>query len=154
MKYAFPDKKIMVLTGDGSFLFNGKEIDTARRYDLPFVVVVSNDRLWGLVARVQKLAHGRKFFCLHASLSDDARYDKYAEAFDCHGEFVTQPDEIKSALTRAFDSGKPAVVDVRINPKEYTLMDYAFAPGYNAKEWERVVKKKKEEVIELAPVEK
>ena len=81
-KYAHPDKKILVLTGDGSFLFNGKEIDTARRHELPFVVVISNDRLWGMVARGQKLAFGKKAMGIASSLSDETRYDKYAEAFN------------------------------------------------------------------------
>jgi len=140
-KYAHPDKKVLVLTGDGSFLFNGKEIDTARRHDLPFVVVISNDRLWGMVARVQKLAHGKKAFGLGSSLSDDTRYDKYAEAFNCYGELVTDPNEIKSAIQRAFDSGIPAVIDVRVNPKVNTVMDYLAAGAYKPSAYERTVKK-------------
>jgi acetolactate synthase-1/2/3 large subunit len=139
-KYAHPDKKVLVLTGDGSFLFNGKEIDTARRHNLPFVVVISNDRLWGMVARVQKLAHGKKAFGLASSLSDETRYDKYAEAFNCYGELVTDPKEIKPALQRAFDSGIPAVLDVRVNPKVNTVMDYLGAGAYKPSAYERVVK--------------
>lgn len=153
-KYVNPDKKILVLTGDGSFLFNGKEIETARRFDLPFVVVISNDRLWGMVARGQKMSHGKKFFGLGSSLSSDTRYDKYAEAFNCYGELVTDPNEIRPALQRAFDSNLPAVIDVRINPKVNTVMNYLAKEGYNPDSWERKVKKKIEEVIEIAPVKK
>ncbi|MHA1803660.1 MAG: thiamine pyrophosphate-binding protein [Promethearchaeota archaeon] len=146
-KYAHPDKKVLVLTGDGSFLFNGKELDTARRHDLPFVVVINNDRLWGMVARIQKLAHGKKAFGLASSLSDETRYDKYAEAFNCHGELVTDPKEIKPALQRAFDSGVPAVIDVRVNPKVNTVMDYLGAGAYKPSAYEREVKKVAEEVV-------
>ena len=146
-KYAHPDKKIVVLTGDGSFLFNGKEIDTARRHDLPFVVVIANDRLWGMVARSQKLAHGKKYFGLGSSLSDETRYDKYAEAFNCYGELVTDPNEIRPALQRAFDSGIPAVIDVRINPKVNTVMDYLAKEFYNPASWKREVKKKAEDIV-------
>jgi acetolactate synthase-1/2/3 large subunit len=153
-KYAHPDKKVLVLTGDGSFLFNGKEIDTARRHDLPIVVVISNDRLWGMVARGQKIAHGRKYFGLGSSLNDKTRYDKYAEAFDCYGELIADPNEIKPALQRAFDSGVPAVLDVRINPQVNTMMDYWAKGAYNPASWKREVKKKAEEVIELAPIKK
>lgn len=151
-KYAYPDKKVLVLTGDGSFLFNGKEIDTARRHDLPFVVVISNDRLWGMVARGQKLAHGKEFFGLASSLSDETRYDKYAEAFNCYGELITDPKEIRPALQRAFDSGIPAVLDVRINPKINTVMDYLTSSSYNPAQWKREVKKKVEEVVEVVTV--
>jgi acetolactate synthase-1/2/3 large subunit len=151
-KYAHPDKKVLVLTGDGSFLFNGKEIDTARRHDLPFVVVINNDRLWGMVARIQKLAHGKHAFGLASSLSDETRYDKYAEAFNCYGELVSDPKEIRPALQRAFDSGIPAVIDVRTNPKVNTVMDYLGAGSYKPSAYERELRKKvKEVVLELAP---
>ncbi|TFF93550.1 MAG: thiamine pyrophosphate-binding protein [Promethearchaeota archaeon] len=145
-KYAHPDKKVLVLTGDGSFLFNGKELDTARRYDLPFVVVISNDRLWGMVARGQKIAHGRKYFGLGSSLSDETRYDKYAEAFNCYGELIKAPDEIKPALERAFNAKIPAVLDVRVNPKVNTVMDYLSGGSYNPANWKREVKEEKEEI--------
>ncbi|MHA2036360.1 MAG: thiamine pyrophosphate-binding protein [Promethearchaeota archaeon] len=146
-KYVEPDKKILVLTGDGSFLFNGKELDTAKRFDLPIVVVVSNDSLWGMVARGQKATFGKKFFGLGTALSSDTRYDKYAEAFNCHGELVSDPNEIGPALQRAFDSNLPAVIDVRIDPKVNTILTLM------AKR--RPAKKKKEEVVlELAPTKK
>ena len=152
-KYAYPEKKILVLTGDGSFLFNGKEIDTARRHDLPFVVVISNDRLWGMVARGQKIAFGKKYMGLGSSLSDETRYDKYAEAFNCYGELISDPNEIRPALQRAFDSGLPAVIDVRVNPKVNTVMDYLARESYNPDSWKRKVKKKAEIVLEV-PVTK
>ncbi|MFW9825113.1 MAG: thiamine pyrophosphate-binding protein [Candidatus Thorarchaeota archaeon] len=146
-KYAEPERKILVLTGDGSFLFNGKELDTAKRFDLPIVVVVSNDSLWGMVARGQKMTYGKKFYGLGSSLSSETRYDKYAEAFNCHGELVTDPNEIGTALQRAFDSNVPAVIDVRIDPKVNTILTYM------AKR--RPAKKKKEEVVlEVAPTKK
>jgi len=145
-KYANPDKKVLVLTGDGSFLFNGKELETARRYDLPFVVVISNDRLWGMVARGQKMSQGKKFFGLGSSLSDNTRYDKYAEAFDCHGELVTDPNEIRPALQRAFDSNLPAIIDVRINPKVNSVMNY-LAKARSTPRTRAVKDSKKEEII-------
>jgi acetolactate synthase-1/2/3 large subunit len=150
-KYVYPEKKVLVLTGDGSFLFNGKEIETARRFNLPFVVVISNDRLWGMVARGQKMSHGKKFFGLGSSLSSDTRYDKYAEAFQCYGELVTDPNEIRPALQRAFGSNLPAVIDVRINPKVNTVMNYLAKEGYNPDSWERRVKKKAEIILEVSP---
>ncbi|MFX1286920.1 MAG: thiamine pyrophosphate-binding protein, partial [Promethearchaeota archaeon] len=153
-KYVYPEKKVLVLTGDGSFLFNGKEIETARRFNLPIVVVISNDRLWGMVARGQKISHGKKFFGLGSSLSSETRYDKYAEAFQCYGELVTDPNEIRPALKRAFDSDLPAVIDVRINPKVNTVMNYLAREGYNPDSWERKVSKKAEIILEVPPTKK
>jgi acetolactate synthase-1/2/3 large subunit len=146
-KAANPEKKVLVYTGDGSFLFNGKEIDTARRHDLPFVTVIHNDCQWGMVARIQRLSHGPKFYGLASKLSSNTRYDKYAEAFDCYGELVTDPKEIKPALKRAFDSGVPAVVDVRINPDVETILDYLWASMYNPASYERKVPEKAPEMV-------
>ncbi|MFX0156164.1 MAG: thiamine pyrophosphate-binding protein [Candidatus Hodarchaeota archaeon] len=153
-KYAYPEKKVLVLTGDGSFLLNGKEIETARRFNLPFVVVICNDRLWGMVARGQKISHGKKFFGLGSSLSSETRYDKYAEAFQCYGELVTDPNEIRGALKRAFDSNLPGVIDVRVNPKVNTVMNYLAREGYNPDSWERKVKKKPEIILEIPHTKK
>lgn len=153
-KYVYPERKVLVLTGDGSFLFNGKEIETARRYNLPFVVVISNDRLWGMVARGQKMSHGKKFFGLGTSLSDETRYDKYAKAFNCYGELITDPNEIRPALQRAFESNLPAVLDVRTNPKVNTVMNYLAKEGYNPDSWTRKVKKKREIVLDVSTVKK
>ena len=69
------------------------------------------------------------------------QYDKYAESFNCYGELITQPDEIKAALKRAFDSNVLAVSDVRINSKVNTVMDYLAARAYNPSIYDRQLKK-------------
>jgi thiamine pyrophosphate-dependent acetolactate synthase large subunit-like protein len=51
-----------------------------------------------------------------SKLNDNARYDKYAEGLGAYGELVTDPEQIKPALKRAFNSGLPAVLDVRTDP--------------------------------------
>jgi acetolactate synthase-1/2/3 large subunit len=119
VKTAIPDKRVLVIEGDGSFLFNGSEIDTAVRHDKQIVVVVGNDCQWGMVRHAQQLS-GACEVC--SKLSEDMRYDKYAESMGAYGELVTDPEEIKPALKRAFDSGLPAVLDVRTDP---TVMSFA-----------------------------
>ena len=59
-----------------------------------------------------------------SKLSEDTRYDKYAESLGAYGELVTEPGEIKPALQRAFDSGLPAVLDVRTDPSVMTFETY------------------------------
>ena len=49
-------------------------------------------------------------------LGDNARYDKVVEGLGGHGEFVEHPEQIASAIARAFDSGKPACVNVLMDP--------------------------------------
>jgi acetolactate synthase-1/2/3 large subunit len=109
-KLAYPEDKVLCITGDGSFLFNAVELDTARRHNTPFVIVVDNNCAWGMVLVGQEMVYGRT---VGTKLSPATRYDKLAQAFDCYGELVTDPTEIKPAIKRAFDSGLPAVIDVR-----------------------------------------
>jgi len=121
VKTAKPDKKVCVIEGDGSFLLNGSEIDTAVRNKKPIVVVISNDCQWGMVRHAQQLAENKD---LCSKLSEDVRYDKYAESLGAYGELVTEPGEIRPALQRAFDSGLPAVLDVRTDPDVMCFMNY------------------------------
>ncbi len=110
-----PDHKVLVISGDGSFGFNGFELDTALRHGLPFVTVVGNDAQWGQIRNPQVLFFGEARAV--ATQLAPTRYDLVAEALGGHGELVESPAEIQPALERAFASGKPAVVNVSLDPK-------------------------------------
>ena len=101
-KVARPDAQVLVLHGDGSYGLNAMEIDTAVRHRIPVVVVISNNGGW--TADPQGTKPGRNL--------GYTRYDKVAQDFGAHGEFVEKPHDIRPALERAAASGKPAVVNV------------------------------------------
>ena len=107
----YPEKRILMVNGDGSFGLNSFEFDTFARFGMPVVSVVGNDRQWGQIAVGQKAMYGKDRM-IACQLSDDARYDRVVEGLGGHGEFVTEPDEIRPAIERAFASGKPACVNV------------------------------------------
>jgi len=111
-KLAAPDRPVFGVTGDGAFMFNIQEIETLRRLNLPAVIVIANDRAYGMIKAGQKMVYGSRYIGVDFF---DIRYDQIAEAMGCYGERVTEPDEIKSALGRAIESGKPAVLDVFID---------------------------------------
>jgi len=121
IKTAKPDKKVVVITGDGSFLLNASEIDTAVRHKKQIVVVVGNDCQWGMVRHDQQLNQCTESCSI---LSENVRYDKYAESLGAYGELVTEPEQIKPALKRAFKSGLPAVLDVRTDPTALGFANY------------------------------
>ena len=104
----YPDRKVLIIYGDGSFGLNGMEFDTAVRFNLPIVGIVGNDAAWGQMMRPQ----GALFGTYVAVDLRQTRYDKMVEALGGHGEFVEKPDEIRPALDRAFASGKPALINV------------------------------------------
>ena len=112
----YPDKRILMVNGDGAFGLNGFEFDTFVRFNMPVVSVVGNDRQWGQITVGQRAMYG-KDRVIASMLGDSARYDQVVEALGGHGEFVTEPAEIKPAIERAFASGKPACVNVIIDQK-------------------------------------
>jgi acetolactate synthase I/II/III large subunit len=113
-KLARPDKKVVVLNGDGSFGFNAMEFDTMVRHNIPVVVVVNNDCAWGMIKHSQELSIGKDR--LQCSELGTRHYEKVVEGLGGHGEFVTKDEEIIPALERAFASGKPACVNVMTDP--------------------------------------
>ena len=116
-KLAKPDKKVIQVTGDGSFGFNAMEFDTALRHKLPIVCVIGNDGCWGMIK------HNMSKYYLNRANKDIIgcdlpikNYEKIIEAMGGHGELVEKPSEIAPAMERAFASGKPACVNVFVDP--------------------------------------
>jgi acetolactate synthase-1/2/3 large subunit len=127
-KVARPDRPVVVLSGDGAFGWNGMEMDTAIRHNVPIVVVVSNNA--GFTSRQT----GRR---ASSDMGVDnvgrelgfQRYDKMVEGFGGYGEFVEKPEDIAPAIKRAFASGKPALVNVCTDPEAQATTDMGFG-GY------------------------
>ncbi len=109
---AHPDRRVLIVYGDGSFGLNGFEFDTALRFGLPIVGIVGNDAAWGQMLRPQSTVYGPDR--LVATQLSYTRYDKVVEAMGGHGEYVTTPDQIRPALERAFASGRAACVNVEM----------------------------------------
>jgi acetolactate synthase-1/2/3 large subunit len=105
---AAPGDRVVCAMGDYSFGWNGMEIETASRYNLPIMFVVANN---GSVRQ-----GGRVFDMRGFEAAEALRYDVMMEAFGGHGEMVRTIDELKPALERAAASGKPSLVNVAINP--------------------------------------
>lgn len=105
-KVARPDRPVFVLMGDGGVGWHGMEYDTLIRHELPMVGVVFNNA--GFTARPAAAGTGREL--------GYQRYDLMVAGFGGHGEFVERPEDIAPALQRAVDSGKPALVNVCVDP--------------------------------------
>lgn len=112
-KLARPAQQSVVLTGDGSFGFNAMEFHTMVRRKLPVVVVINNDGAWGMIKHIQTGRYGAARVV--ATELGFTRYDKMVEALGGHGEYVEQPQDIRPALERAFASGLPACVNVKVD---------------------------------------
>ena len=117
---AHPEKRVLIIYGDGSFGLNGMEFDTAVRFGLPIVGIVGNDAAWGQMLRPQVALYGEERVV--ATQLNYTRYDLVVEALGGHGEYCERPEEIRPALERAFAAGKPALVNVKIRKDVATGM--------------------------------
>jgi acetolactate synthase-1/2/3 large subunit len=111
-KLARPERMVYAICGDGAFGLNIQELETAARLKLPLVVIVADDRQWGMIKGAQMAAYDARYIGVDF---EDVRYDQVAQAFGCYGERVEDPAKIGPALERAVASGKPAVLDVVVD---------------------------------------
>jgi acetolactate synthase-1/2/3 large subunit len=131
-KMACPDRPVVILHGDGSFMLSCHELETAVRLKLPVIDIIGNDRAWGMIKAGQAKAFRERFYGVDFT---DARYDRIAEAMGCYGERVEDPAEIRPALERAVSSGRPAVLDVyldataNLNPPTLDLLNSVWLEG-------------------------
>ncbi len=111
-----PDRRVVALVGDGSFLMTGTELAAAAIMGVPVVVLVFNNGGWGAIANLQRNLFGESRLLntlwrrpdgerYYAGIADMAR------ALGCHAERVEDPAELGPALERAFAAGGPAVVE-------------------------------------------
>ena len=107
---ALPDKRVVLVVGDGSFGFHALELDTAVRHNLNVVAVLGNNSIWGIDWQIQKGLYGRPVW------TDllPTRYDQVAAGLGAHAEHVTRAAELAPALGRALAAGKPALVNVAV----------------------------------------
>ncbi|MDX2162252.1 MAG: thiamine pyrophosphate-binding protein [bacterium] len=113
-QHLYPEKKVLILNGDGAFGLNGFEFDTAVRFNLPIVSIVGNDAGWGQIRTpVGNMLGERGQVATHLA---PTRYDQVVAALGGYGEHVETPEGIVPALERAFARRQPACINVPIDP--------------------------------------
>lgn len=104
-------KHVIALDGDSAFGFDGMEVETICRYQLPItIVVVNNGGIYNGTDKVVADQPGP------TQLDKSAHYEKIAEAFGGNSYFVTNHDEMDAALNKAYESGKPSIINAQIAP--------------------------------------
>ncbi|HZL49094.1 MAG TPA: acetolactate synthase [Solirubrobacteraceae bacterium] len=112
-KLAHPKRQVVLLQGDGAFGFSGIEFDTLARHGVNVVGVMGNNGIWALEKHPMEFLYG---YSVAADLRPKTRYDQLVEALGGHGELVERPQQMRAALERAFEAGKPALVNVLTDP--------------------------------------
>jgi acetolactate synthase-1/2/3 large subunit len=109
---AFPERLVLVATGDGSFGFNAIELDTAVRHGAKPVFVVANNGAWQIEVHDQSSTYGR----VTGTRLQFADHAAMARAFGMHAERVERADDLPGAIERAF-ARRPALLDVVVTPE-------------------------------------
>ncbi|MEV4287628.1 thiamine pyrophosphate-binding protein [Nonomuraea bangladeshensis] len=117
-KKARPDKEVLCLFGDGAFSLTGWDFETMVRFDLPFIGIVGNNSSMNQIRYGQAAKYGEDRARVGNTLGD-IRYGDFAKLLGGHGEEVRDPAEIRPALERARESGKPALINVWVDPEVY-----------------------------------
>ncbi len=116
-KLLHPDRRVLLIAGDGAFGLNGMEIETAVRFKLPMSVIIGNDGGWGQIRNPQL-----SFFGAERSVGTSlpfTRFDRMVEALGGRGAHVTRPAEIRPALERALASDDVWCINVELDPAAY-----------------------------------
>lgn len=110
---ARPGKQVCIVYGDGGFGLTGFDVETYVRFNLPIVSILGNNGAWNQTTQGVKRRGMRG---LATYLSQETNYAQIMQGMGGFGERVTDPEELGPALQRAFGSGRPALVDVVIDP--------------------------------------
>ena len=116
-KIAFPDRMVVSMVGDGGFLMTGQEIATAFHHGVAPIVLVFNNQMYGTIRMHQEREHPGRVSGTGLTNPDFA---KFIQAFGGHGEVVTHTADFTPAFQRATASGRPAVIELRMNPEQIT----------------------------------
>jgi thiamine pyrophosphate-dependent acetolactate synthase large subunit-like protein len=114
-KLGRPEAPVLAIHGDGGFLMNAQEIETAVRHGINVVTLVMNNNCWGSEKAYQRQFFGGRYIGCDIG---NPRYDALARLFGAVGFYVEHPDQVGDAVTAAFAAGAPAVVEVPIDPDE------------------------------------
>jgi acetolactate synthase I/II/III large subunit len=114
-KLGRPAAPVLAIHGDGGFLMNAQEIETAVRHRINVVTLVMNNNCWGSEKAYQRAFYGARYIGCDIG---NPRYDQFARLFGAEGYYVDHPDQVGDVLRAALRAGKPAVIEIPIDPDE------------------------------------
>ncbi len=116
-KLMFPDREVIAFAGDGCFLMNGQEFATAVQYDLPIIVILVNNGIYGTIRMHQEREYPGR---VSGTSLKNPDFAALAKAYGGHGETVEATADFAPAFERARVSGKPAIIEIKLDPEAIT----------------------------------
>lgn len=113
-KLLYPEKRVLAVTGDGGFMMNSQEIETAVRIGTPIVILIFHDKRYGVIEWKQLQKYNRSAFIDFTNPD----FKLYAESFGAKAYRVSNADEFLPILNDAFTNKVPSVIDCPVDYKE------------------------------------
>jgi thiamine pyrophosphate-dependent acetolactate synthase large subunit-like protein len=115
-KLGCPAAPVLAIHGDGGFLMNSQELETAVRHGINVVTVVMNNNCWGSEKAYQRHFYDGRYIGCDIG---NPRYDQFARLFGAEGYYAEHTDQVGDAVLSAFGCGRPAIVEIPIDPDEF-----------------------------------
>jgi acetolactate synthase-1/2/3 large subunit len=116
-KALYPNRTVIAFAGDGCFMMNGQEFATAVQYNLPIIVIVVNNGIYGTIRMHQEREYPGRVSGTGLVNPDFAAL---ARAYGGHGETVEKTADFIPAFERARAAGKPALIEIKLDPEAIT----------------------------------
>ena len=121
-KLAHPEREVLCYYGDGAFSMTAFDMETANRFNAPYIAVIGNNSAMNQIRYGQIAKYGKDRGDV-GNLLGDVPYSQFAQMLGGYGEEVREPGEIAAALQRAREAvkstGKSAVINIWVDPNEY-----------------------------------
>ncbi|MBW8269661.1 thiamine pyrophosphate-binding protein [Caldovatus aquaticus] len=116
-KIVHPDRTVVCFVGDGGFLMTGQEIATAFHHAVAPIILVFNNQMYGTIRMHQERTYPGR---VSGTALTNPDFAKFIESFGGHGETVERTEDLVPAFQRAAASGRPAVIEVVMDPEQIT----------------------------------
>ncbi len=116
-KIVHPERTVICFAGDGDFLMSGQELATAVQYDAAVIIVIVNNGMYGTIRMHQEKNYPGR---VSGTELQNPHFAAFARSFGAVGEIVEDTAQFAPAYERCVASGKPAVIEVRIDPQAIT----------------------------------
>jgi acetolactate synthase-1/2/3 large subunit len=115
-KVAFPNRPVVDIAGDGSFIMTEQELACSVTENIPVIVIVLNNSVLGMVAQWQRMLYKRRYMAVNLGKTPD--FVKLAEAYGAQGFRAGSMEEFQKAVKKALNSKVTTVIDVPIGSEE------------------------------------
>ena len=114
---SFRNRQVIAFVGDGGFLMTGQELATAFHHGVAPIILVFNNSMYGTIRMYQERTYPGR---VSGTALTNPDFAKFIDAYGGHGEVVETAEEFPAAFKRAATSGRPSLIELRMNPEQIT----------------------------------